>query len=74
MPELEGEIEITLKWKNEEFFEMTAKPNDGDATIVLRMDENTYLPALWSDVTKICSGYFKKIMEQIGNEMKQEGG
>jgi len=66
-----SKIEIELKWENEEFFEMTAKPDSGDGNIVFRMDENTHLPALWSDITKVCSNYFKKVMEEIGNEMKQ---
>ena len=69
-----SKIQLTIRWENDQFFEMKVKPDDGDGNVVLRMDENTYLPALWSDVTKICSNYFKKIMEQIGNEMKQEGG
>lgn len=66
-----SKLTIDLKWENDNFFEVTAKKDDEEKKTVIRMDENTHLPALWVDITKICANYLHKVLEQIGNEMKQ---
>lgn len=66
-----NKIELELAWENDNYFEMTAKPDDGEPTIILRMDENTHLPSLWHNVTKICASYLEKVLKDIGKEMAQ---
>ena len=66
-----SKLTIDLKWENDNSFGMTSKEGDEEKKTVIRMDENTHLPALWADVTKICYNYLHKVLEQIGNKMKQ---
>lgn len=65
-----SELTIKITWENAVQFKMTAKNGDGGWKTVAQMDENGHLSLLWASMEELCSIYFKKELEQIGNEMK----
>ena len=64
------EIEVTISWENDDFFEIKEK-EDGGATIVIgRFEENGELEVMWNSIQKTMLLYFKAVLERIGEEMK----
>lgn len=64
-----NEIEIKLKWENEDSFEMTLKEDNGETLSVIRVEENGTLASLWGNVAEICISSFTKHIKIIGDEM-----
>ncbi len=64
------ELKITITWENAVQFKMTAKEGNDPLKLIAQMDENVNLPILWPSMQTLCETYFKKELEQIGNEMK----
>lgn len=67
----EGEFEVTLKWKNADFFEMSIKADSDPKVKIVRVEENGNLAALWDNIKKICVDTFSSEIDSIGEEMKK---
>ena len=67
------EIEITLKWQNGGYYEMTSKRDQEGNIQVVRMEENGSIATLWPHVSIICQTFFNDVVTEIGNEMAQPG-
>ncbi len=66
-----SEIEIKLKWVNDDYFEMTQKKDAVPAKIVVKLEENGSIAEMWGHITNICTEDFKRHIDQIGEEMKK---
>ncbi len=64
------EIEVTISWENDNFFEIKEKEDGGDTLIVGRFEENGELEVMWNSIQKTMLLYFKTVLERIGEEMK----
>ena len=64
------EIEVTISWENDNFFEIKEKEDGGDTLIVGRFEENGELEVMWNSIQKTMLLYFKAVLERIGEEMK----
>ena len=69
MPE-EKEFEVQIKWENQKFFRMRAKPNGADWMTIIEVEENGCLNNLWPHIENLCNQFFQERMNSIGNEMK----
>lgn len=67
-----SELEIKLTWENNVEFKMTAKADGGDVVTICEVDENGCMNDIWVYVKSICTKYFDKQMDTIGNAMKAE--
>jgi hypothetical protein len=65
----EQKLEVTIKWENDNFFEITAKKNGGEKFIIIRDDENAHLLSMWSGIQKAALLYFKSVLEGIKSDM-----
>jgi len=65
-----SELEITLHWENNVEFKMTAKQDDGDMLTICEVDENGCMDDIWGYAKSICTKYFDKQLDTIGNVMK----
>ena len=64
------EIEVTISWENDDFFEIKEKEDGGDTLIVGRFEENGELEVMWNSIQKTMLLYFKAVLTRIGEEMK----
>ena len=64
------EIEVTISWENDNFFEIKEKEDGGDTIIVGRFEEDGELNVMWTSIQKTMELYFKAILTRIGEEMK----
>ena len=72
MPEPEEkEIEIKLKWKNSDYFEMTQKVEAQEWNTVVKVEENGQIASIWDKVSDICKIDFQSHIGTIGEEMKK---
>jgi len=64
------EIEVTISWENDDFFEIKEKEDGGDTIVIGRFEENGELEVMWNSIQKTMLLYFKTVLERIGEEMK----
>ena len=64
------EIEVTISWENDNFFEIKEKEDGGDTIVIGRFEENGELEVMWNSIQKTMLLYFKTVLERIGEEMK----
>lgn len=72
MPEGEGEIEITLSWKNETQFSMTRKKNDEPPKIIVKLEEQGHISHIWPYIEKIVIEQITIDAQEIGMDMKKK--
>ena len=66
-----SEVEIKIKWEDDNYFEMTAKKDAGEKKQIVRIEENGCLEAFWEHISNICKEYMSKLLHDIGDEMKK---
>lgn len=66
----EKELEIKVRWENNNFFEMGAKEPGSEWITVVKIDENSTIKGIWGEVDRICHNYFTYHLNEIGKEMK----
>jgi len=68
----EHELEITIKWQDDVYFQMTGKKDAQDKKQIVRIEENGCLETFWSHISNICKEYLSKQLHDIGEEMKSK--
>ena len=63
------EVEITIKWQNDGYFEMSQKVDNGDPIVDIRVEENGDIAGQWGAITKICRNCIDRVLKQAGDEM-----
>ncbi|KKM86965.1 hypothetical protein LCGC14_1273690 [marine sediment metagenome] len=66
----ETELEIMVRWENNESFEVTIKEDDGELLTLIKMDENGNISALWPHASAVVAKYIEDLLVRIGAEMK----
>lgn len=64
------QIDITLKWENQKFFEMTQKEDANPKITTIRVEENSDIGGLWQNIANICQNDFARHIARAGDEMK----
>ena len=65
----EKKLELTFKWKNRAYFELKAKPDDGENFIVIRADENHTIATIWTHLEGAVKNFIAFQMDKIHKEM-----
>ncbi|GAI44182.1 unnamed protein product [marine sediment metagenome] len=68
MPE-EKELEIKIKWLNNEFFVMEKKSQGGDWIKVVEIQENAHIAALAEHLKQLCLADITAHLDAIMSEM-----
>lgn len=66
---VEQEYEITLKWKDEDYFEMSCKKNNDPVVKVVRIEENGRMETIWPGTQSSAITFINDILNDIGKEM-----
>jgi len=62
-------IDITLSWQNGKEFKMTQKEDDDAKIVIVSVEENGNIGAIWAEVTAICTKEFARNLKLIGDQM-----
>jgi len=61
---------IRLIWEKGVGFELDTQLDGGDWCVASRIAKNDYFADLWPKTEELCKGYFGKVIDKIGAEMK----
>lgn len=65
----EKELEIRIRWLNNEFFRMEKKPYGGDWITVVEIFENTHIAAIAERLKQLCLADITAHLDAIMSEM-----
>ena len=68
----EQKLDVTIKWENDNYFEVKAKKNGGENFTIIRNDENSHLLDMWPGVRKAVIRYFESVLSDIRSDMAEE--
>lgn len=63
------EFDITIEWKNNEYFEVKSKQDDAAKLTIIRVDENNHIDEAWADIDNIVLRFVTKVLKTAKDEM-----
>lgn len=64
-------VTITLDYENGKSFEMKVKEGADPTISIVKVQENSNISSIWTNVSSICNTYFASLVEAAGSEMKK---